>query len=157
MGLRTCVLLMPLSFETIQRYFPPPPTIWQSLPQGIRILLCQTAPQLRRGLAGWMDPPQTCGSVWWMWVSGSGPSGVQWKEICHCIQPGNPSSLAKARWDFFFFEPVCKPLERILSKYVQLDQADFVVKREFIRKYSENNKHHWEFLGSCPWIYEFML
>lgn len=43
---------------------------------------------------------------------------------------------------FFFFEPVCKTLEKILSKYVQLDQACFVVKREFIRKYSGNNKHH---------------
>lgn len=38
-------------------------------------------------------------------------------------------------------EPVCKPLERMRSKCVRLDQAGFVVKREFIRKYSENNKH----------------
>lgn len=52
-----------------------------------------------------------------------------------------PAFLEKALWEFFF-EPVCKPLERMLSKYVQLDQAGFVLKREFIRKYSENNKHH---------------
>lgn len=54
-----------------------------------------------------------------------------------CIQ-----LFLKKHYGSIFFEPVCKPLERILSKYVQLDQAGFVLKREFIRKYSENNKRH---------------
>lgn len=76
--------------------------------------------------------------------------------------PLNPTSVPSFSWKstmgiFFLSEPVCKPLEKILSKYVQLDQAGFVLKREFIRKYSENNKHHWKFLGSCPWIYEFIF
>lgn len=103
-----------------------------------------------------MDPLQACES---------GRCGFQDQDYLECkekkfVLASNQRfqlSLKKALWDGVFFEPVCKLLERILSKYVQLDQAGFVVKREFIRKYSENNKHHWEFLGPCPRVYEFML
>lgn len=50
---------------------------------------------------GWVvDPPQACEPVWEIWVWRSGPSGVQWEEMCHCIQPGN---LEKALWGGWFF------------------------------------------------------
>lgn len=58
------------------------------------------------------------------------------------LHPTRESGKSTMGWVGFFFEPVCKTLEKILSKYVQLDQACLVVKREFIRKYSGNNKHH---------------
>lgn len=62
----------------------------------------------------------------------------------HPTRESGKNTMGLVGWFFvcFFFEPVCKTLEKILSKYVQLDQACFVVKREFIRKYSGNNKHH---------------
>lgn len=41
------------------------PSVWQSLLQGIRILLCQTFPQLHHGLAGWMDLLQARESCRW--------------------------------------------------------------------------------------------
>lgn len=60
-GLRTCVLLLLFSLRLCKGFlvFLFSSSVWQSLLQDFGILLCQTAPQLRRGLAGWMDPPQT--------------------------------------------------------------------------------------------------
>lgn len=125
-------------------------SVWQSLPQGTRILNAQ----LCCGVAGWMDPLQTCesGRCWFQ-----DQDHLECNEKKSAIASNQCIQLFLKKHCGNFFEPVCKPLERILSKYVQLDQASFVLKREFIRKYSENNKHHWEFLGPCPWIYEFML
>lgn len=148
--LRTCVLLLLFFLLKLCKLFFP--SVCQSVPRCIEVLLCQTAPQWHRDLAGWMDPPQTCKS---------GRCAFQ----DHLERNEKKFAIASNHWiQLFlkkhyetFFEPVCKPLERVLSKYVQLDQTGFVVKREFIRKCSENNKHHWEFLGSCLWIYEFML
>lgn len=88
-----------------------------------------------------MDPLQTCGSGR-CWFQDQGH--LDCKEQKSAIESNQCTQLflKKHYGNFFFSEPVCKPLEKILSKYVQLDQAGFVLKREFIRKYSENNKHH---------------
>lgn len=110
-------------------------SVRQSLPQGTRILNAQ----LRCGVAGWMDPLQTCdsGRCWFQ-----DQDHLECNENKSAIASNQCIQLFLKKHYENFFEPVCKPLERILSKYVQLDQASFVLKREFIRKYSENNKHH---------------
>lgn len=111
--------------------------LFGNLPQGTRILNAQ----LGCGLAGWIDPLQTCESGR-CWFHDQDYLECNEKKSAIASNQRIQLSLKKHYGIFFFFEPVCNLLERLLSKYVQLDQAGFVLKREFIRKYSENNKHH---------------
>lgn len=143
MGLRTCVLLLLFSLRLCKVF--------------LIFFLFLLFGNLCSKISGFYSAkqPLNCIVVWlggWTLhkpMSESGRCGFQDQDHLECnekkfaIASNQGIQLfLKKHYGIFFFESVCKPLERILSKYVQLDQAGFVVKREFIRKYSENNKHH---------------
>lgn len=139
--LGTCVLLLLVFFQdSVKRCFSP--CLAVSAPRYLGSALARRSSTWSSGLAGWWTLHKP--------VSLSGRCGFGDLDHLECSEKKCAIASNQGIWKkhygvggfFFFFEPVCKTLEKILSKYVQLDQACLVVKREFIRKYSGNNKHH---------------